>query len=110
MRPVEPLMHTERWDTQIFGDPVIRHGGPVVDARFVRFGPSYAREVTIRQPLLMAVLAAASVARALGAAALSVLRRGVGTGAARRTFRELRKGPEYLVTHVELRDGTGTRY
>ena len=103
-------MHTERWDTRIFGDPVVRHGGPVIDARFVRFGASYTREVKVGQPLLMAVLAAASVTRALGAAALSVLRRGVGTGAARRRFKDLKKGPEYLVTHLELRDDTGTRF
>ncbi|GAA0806690.1 hypothetical protein [Spirilliplanes yamanashiensis] len=103
-------MDTERWDTRIFGDPVLRHGGPIIDARFVRFGTTYTREVRVGQPLLMAVVAAASIARACGAALLSVLRRGVGTGAARRRFAELKKGPEYLVTHLELRDDTGTRY
>ncbi len=103
-------MELERWDTRIFGDPLVRHGGPVIDARFVRFGASYTREVKVGQPLLVAVLAAASVTRAITGALASVLRRGVGTGAARRTFRELKKGPEYLVTPVELRDATGVRY
>jgi hypothetical protein len=100
----------QRWDTRLFGDPVIRHGGPVVNARFERFGTAYTREVKVGQPLLIAVLAAAAVARALGAAALSVLRRGVGSGAARRRFRDLKKGPEYLVTPVLLRDDVGVRY
>ncbi len=100
----------QRWDPRLYGDPVIRHGGPVVNARFERYGTGWTREVRIGQPLLVAVVAAAAVTRALGAATVSVLRRGAGTGAARRRLKDLRKGPEYLVTPVLLRDDVGVRY
>jgi hypothetical protein len=95
-------MHSSPWDTRIFGDPVVIHGGPVVNARFVRFGAAYTREVKIGQPALVAVLAAAGLPSVL----MALIRR----GSRRRRFRDLKKGPEFLVTPVRLRDDVGVAY
>ncbi|GFJ94770.1 hypothetical protein Prum_084120 [Phytohabitans rumicis] len=58
------------------------------------------------QPVLVAVLAAASVARIIGRLVVSVLRAGSG-GGSRRSWKELRKGPEYLVTPLRIRATDG---
>lgn len=97
-------------DTDLYRERVIRHAGPIVTARFVRYLPSYTREVKVGQPLLVAVLMAAGVAAALGTLVLSVLRTGTGAKGGRRRFRDLKKGPEFLVTPVRLRDEFGQDY
>jgi hypothetical protein len=53
---------------------------------------------------------AAGVAAAIGTLVLSVLRTGTGAKGARRRFRDLKKGPEFLVTPVRLRDEFGQDY
>jgi hypothetical protein len=63
----------------------------------------YSREIHVGQPVLVAVLTAAGVARLIGAVIASVLRAGSGAGGGRRKFKELRKGPEFLVTPLRLR-------
>lgn len=97
-------------DTELYGNRIIRQGGPVITGRFVGFRPSYTREVKIGQPLLVAVLMAAGVAQAVGSLLLTVLRSGSGTRGARRRFRDLKKGPEYLVTPMRIRDDFGQTY
>ena len=95
-------------DTELYRERILRHAGPVITGRFLGFRASYTREVKIDQPLLVAVLVTASVAQALGALLLALLRSG-GAGN-RRRFKDLKKGPEYLVTPVRLRDDLGQIY
>lgn len=101
-------MDSSRWDTSLFGDPVLTHAGPVITARFERYGDAYTRQLRVGQPLLIAVLAAAGVTLAIASLILSLLR--TGSTRTRRRFRDLRKGPEYLVTPVRLRDDVGVGY
>jgi hypothetical protein len=91
-------------DTELYRERILRHTHPVITGRFLGFGAAYTREVRIGQPLLLAVLVAAGVAQVL----LAALRSG-GRGA-RRRFKDLKKGPEYLVTPVRLRDDLGQTY
>jgi hypothetical protein len=95
-------------DTELYREQILRHTYPVITGRFLSFGPSYTRQVKVGQPILLAVLASAAVAYALVAVALTVLRSG-GRGA-RRKFKDLKKGPEFLVTPVRLRDDLGQTY
>lgn len=97
-------------DSDLYREQIIRHAGPIVDARFVRFEPSYTRRVTVGQPILVAVLVAAGVAMAIGTLMLSLLRTGSGARRGRRRFRDLKQGPEFLVTPVRLRDEFGQAY
>ncbi len=95
-------------DTELYREQILRHAGPVITGRFLGFRPSYTRQVKIAQPLLLAVFVTAGIAQALGALLLALVRSG-GRGA-RRTFKDLKKGPEYLVTPVRLRDDLGQTY
>jgi hypothetical protein len=97
-------------DTDLYRERVIRHAEPIVTAHFVRYEASYTREVKVGQPVLVAVLMAAGVAAAIGTLILSVLRAGTGARGGRRRFRDLKKGPEFLVTPVRLRDEFGQAY
>ncbi|GGQ63748.1 hypothetical protein [Couchioplanes azureus] len=96
-------------DSDLFRERVLRHAGPVITGRFLGFQASYTREVKVGKPLVITVFLTASVARALGSPLVAALRGG-GRGAARRTFKDLKKGPEYLVTPVRLRDDLGQTY
>lgn len=91
-------------DTELYREQILRHTHPVITGRFLGFGTPYTREVKVGQPVLLAVLIAAGFA----AAVLAALRSG-GRGA-RRRFKDLKKGPEYLVTPVRLRDDLGQTY
>jgi len=95
-------------DTELYRERVLRHAGPVITGRFLGFRTSYTREVKVDQPLLVAVYVTASIAHAVGALILALLRSG-GRGT-RRSFKDLKKGPEYLVTPVRLRDELGQIY
>ena len=95
-------------DTELYRERILRHAGPVITGRFLGFRPSYTREVRIAQPLLVAVFVTATIAQALGALLLALLRS--GGGGARRKLKDLKKGPEYLVTPVRLRDDLGQTY
>ncbi|SCL51568.1 hypothetical protein GA0070604_2384 [Micromonospora eburnea] len=70
----------------------------IVTGRLLRHMEGYPREVRVGQPVLVVVLAAAGLVRLL----FRLLRRGGGGGG--RSFKELKKGPEFLVTPVRLRD------
>jgi hypothetical protein len=95
-------------DTELYRERILRHAGPVITGRFLGFRPSYTREVKVGQPLLVAVFVTATIAQALGALILALLRS--GGGGSRRKFKDLKKGPEYLVTPVRLRDDLGQTY
>ena len=103
-------MDGPRPDTDLHPELIMRYAGPLVTARFERFEPSYTREIKVGQPLLVAVLMAAGIAAAIGTLILSVLRTGSGGRTGRRRFRDLKKGPEFLVTPVRLRDDFGQAY
>ena len=90
-------------DTELYREQILRHAGPYITGRFLGFRTSYTRAVRIGQPLVLAVFVAASLARIL----TMMLRFG---GGARRKFKDLKKGPEFLVTPVRLRDDLGQTY
>lgn len=93
-------------DSELFPERVTWPAGPIVTGRLLRLGDGYAREVKVGQPVLVAVLAAASVIQMIGLLITSALRTGSGSGS-RRTWKQLRKGPEYLVTPLRVRDTDG---
>ncbi|MDM4718861.1 hypothetical protein QTQ03_04340 [Micromonospora sp. WMMA1363] len=84
---------------------IVHPRGRIVTGRIVRLLEGYPREVRVGQPVLVVVLAAASVAGLLVALVRAVL--AAGSGGTRRRFKDLKKGPEYLVTPVRLRDTSG---
>ena len=91
---------------ELFPERVAWRPGPVITGHVVRLMEGYSREVRIKQPVLVAVLGTAAVVRVVLLLLASVLRAGAG-GGARRRWKELRKGPEFLVTPLRLRDGSG---
>lgn len=94
-------------DSELFAARAAAHrAGPIITGHVVRLAEGYGREVTVGQHILIAVLFAAGIARVLGLL-LATLRQAGGGGGARRRWRELRKGPEFLVTPLHLRDARG---
>jgi hypothetical protein len=85
-------------DTELYRERILRHAGPVITGRFLGYRPSYTREVKIGQPLVLAVFMSATLARLL----LALVR--LSGRSAHRRFRDLKKGPEFLVTPLRLRD------
>ncbi len=81
---------------------------PEVVGVVVAVEPEYPREVGIGWPILLPILLGAGVARLLGLLFATVLRNGKSTGGARRTLKELRRGPEFLVTEFIVREADGT--
>jgi hypothetical protein len=93
-------------DRELFPEQPAHPAGPIITGRFVRLLEGYPRELRIRQPVLVAVLTTAGVAKVLLLLAASVLRAGAG-GSARRRWKDLRKGPEFLVTPLRVRADDG---
>jgi hypothetical protein len=91
-------------DTELYREQILRHAGPVITGRFLGFQPSYTREVKVGRPLALAVFACATVAQLL----LALVR--LSGAGARRSWKDLKKGPEFLVTPVRLRDDLGQLY
>ncbi|MDT5040242.1 MAG: hypothetical protein QOE51_1227 [Actinoplanes sp.] len=91
-------------DAELYREQILRHSGPVITGRFVGFQTAYAREVKIGQPLVLLIFVAATTAYLL----VAMLRS--GSRGARRTWKELTKGPEFLVTPIRLRDDLGQLY
>ena len=86
-------------DVELYREQILRHATPVITGRFAGYQTSYTREVEVRQPLLMLVFTAAGIAQLIA----SVFR----MRPSRRSFKELKKGPEFLVTPVRVRDDLG---
>ncbi|MCW3838874.1 hypothetical protein ONA70_02010 [Micromonospora yasonensis] len=91
-------------DTELHTRRVVRPTERIVTGRLVRLMDGYAREIRVGQPVLVGVLTAAGVAGLLTRLVRALLRN--GGGGARRSFKELKKGPEFLVTPVRVRDTT----
>ncbi|MEV7628236.1 hypothetical protein [Actinoplanes sp. NPDC089786] len=89
-------------DTELYREQILRHATPVITGRFVGFGASYTRAIKVGQPLVLAVFVAATVARLIGAL---IRLKGV-----HRSLKDLKTGPEFLVTPVRLRDDLGQVY
>jgi hypothetical protein len=81
-------------DAELYREQILRHSGPVITGRFVGFQTAYAREVKIGRPLVLLIFVAATTAYLL----VAMLRS--GSRGARRTWKELKKGPEFLVTPI----------
>lgn len=95
-------------DTTSYSRRSLHPTGKILTAQIVRLMDGYPREVRVGQPVLVVVLAAAGVAGLL--ARLVRALRSAGSGGGRRSFKDLKKGPEYLVTPVRLRDADGRAY
>jgi hypothetical protein len=80
-----------------------QRAAPIITGHVVRLMEGYPREIKVGQPVLVAVLTAAGVGRLIGAVISSVVRVGGSAGGTRRRWKELRKGPEFLVTPLRLR-------
>jgi hypothetical protein len=82
---------------------------PEVTGVVVDVEPEYPREVGTGWHILLPVLLAAGVARLLAVLIATVLRRGGSSGGgARRSLKDLRRGPEFLVTEFTVRTDDGT--
>ncbi|MGW5082392.1 hypothetical protein [Micromonospora echinospora] len=92
-------------DTELYSRRVVHPAERVVTGRLVRLMEGYAREVRVAQPALVAVLTAAGVVGLLLKVVRALL--SSGGGGARRSFKELKKGPEFLVTPVRVREASG---
>ena len=95
-------------DTGLHREQILRHTTPIITGRFLGYRASYTREVRIGQPVVLAVFLTASITQAAGSLILALLRTG-GRGA-RRRLKDLRKGPEFLVTPLRLRDDLDQLY
>lgn len=89
-------------DLELYREQILRHVSPVITGRFAGYQASYTREVHVGQPLLVVVFLAAGICQMLAAV--------VRTGGSRRSFKELKKGPEFLVTPIRVRDDLGQTY
>jgi hypothetical protein len=89
-------------EVELYREQILRHVSPVITGRFAGYQAAYTREVKLGQPLLIVVFVAAGIAQLIG----SLLR----MRATRRSFKELKKAPEFLVTPVRVRDDLGQTY
>ncbi|WBB81177.1 hypothetical protein O7606_07300 [Micromonospora sp. WMMD882] len=96
-------------DSDLRRPRILRPTGRIFTGRVVRFMDGYTREMKVGQPVLVAVVAAAGVVQLVTLLARTLLKVGGGAGA-RRTWKDLKKGPEFLVTPVRLRDTGGQLY
>ncbi len=95
-------------DTTSYSRRSLHPTGKILTAQIVRLMDGYPREIRVGQPVLVVVLAAAGVAGLLVRLVRAL--RSAGSGGGRRSFKDLKKGPEYLVTPVRLRDADGRAY
>src|SRR4051795_9082275 len=89
-------------EVELYREQILRHVSPVITGRFAGYQTSYTREVKVGQPLLIVVFVAAAVVQMVGAL--------IRMRPARRSFKELKKGPEFLVTPLRVRDDLGQTY
>jgi hypothetical protein len=101
------MQDSDFWDDlEFFPEPVTYPEGRMVSGTVVGLDAGYPRELQVGQPVLAAVVAGATIARACGSLVLSGLRAS-GGGGGKRGWKGLRKGPEYLVTPLRLRNTHG---
>jgi hypothetical protein len=81
---------------------------PEVIGVVVTVEPEYPREVGIGWPVIVPILLGAGVVRLLGLLLATVLRKGKTSGGSRRSLKELRRGPEFLVNEFFVREADGT--
>ncbi|HEX5598783.1 MAG TPA: hypothetical protein VFX61_22595 [Micromonosporaceae bacterium] len=91
-------------DEELFPEPVAHPRGRVVTGRVVRLMPGYGRAVRLSQPVMLMVVLAAGVAHALLLLLAAVRPRPAAGQRTRRRWRQLREGPEFLVTPLRIRD------
>ncbi|MFE9693738.1 hypothetical protein [Micromonospora sp. NPDC005806] len=89
-------------DTELHSPRVVHPTERIVTGRLVRLMEGYGREVRVGQLMLVAVLTGAGVVGLLLRLVRALLNS--GGGGPRRSFKELKKGPEFLVTPVRVRD------
>ncbi|WJK39053.1 hypothetical protein O7608_21515 [Solwaraspora sp. WMMA2056] len=94
-------------DPELFPERAAHRPGPIITGHVVRLEGGYSRPIKVGQPILIGVLAAAGVPRVLGAALATLRLAGSGSTAARRKWKQLRTGPEFLVTPLHIRDTSG---
>ena len=82
--------------------------GPEIAGVVVTVEPSYPREVGTGWRILLPILIVAGVARLLGLLVAAVLPNAKLSGGSRRTLKEMRRGPEFLVTEFTVREDDGT--
>jgi hypothetical protein len=80
---------------------------PDITGVVVTVEPAYPREVGTGWHLLVPILVAAGVTHSLGLLLAAILRTGRSSGAGRRSLKDLRRGPEFLVTEFTVRDDGG---
>lgn len=95
-------------DDDLYPEPVRYPAGPLINGTIVSLDNGYAREVRVGQPLLAGVLAAAGVLRAFAVLIISLWPGGTTPGSVLADWKNLKKGPEYQVTPMRLRDARGT--
>lgn len=85
------------------------HKGPEPDVSgvVVAVEPEYPREVGIGWAVILPILLAAGVAKLPVLLLATVLPNGQSSGGSRRTLKELRRGPEFLVTEFTVREADG---
>jgi hypothetical protein len=89
-------------DVELYRERILRHVSPVITGRFAGYQTSYTREVKVGQPLLVLIYLTASLGRLIAGL--------VRMSGPSRRWRDLKKGPEFLVTPVRLRDDLGQVY
>lgn len=96
-------------DSDLRRPRILRPTGRIFTGRVVRFMDGYTREMRVAQPILVAVVTAAGMVQLLTLLVRMLVKVGGGAGA-RRKWKDLKKGPEFLVTPVRLRDTEGQLY
>lgn len=81
---------------------------PEISGVVVTVEPSYPRETGIGWHILLPILVAAGVVQLLGLLIATILRAGKSSGSGTRSLKELRRGPEFLVTEFTVRKEDGT--
>jgi hypothetical protein len=80
----------------------------MVAGEVINVEPSYPREVGTGWHILVPLLAAAGAAYSLWLLIATILRTGASSGSGRRSLKDLRKGPEFLVTEFTIRLDDGS--
>lgn len=96
-------------DSDLRRPRILRPTGRIFTGRVVRFMDGYTREMRVGQSILVAVVTAAGLVQLLTLLVRTLAKTGAGAGA-RRKWKDLKKGPEFLVTPVRLRDADGQLY